>query len=395
MKQIAVSALFLLACQTPSFAANFYPFGFPTARIAGNAASPVTFKAVSREQDLIIAAHANWALQGKLAVPENYGPKTPVVVLIHGSGPLDMDGSLPGSITATGKRTAIFKDISDSLVNSGFAVFRYNKRGVLGWNVESERPIVEETVYAANTVDDLVRDIVTVLRYLRSEPRFLNQPVILLGHSEGTMLAPLAALSTEVNGLVLLGAMARRLDVIIHYQGVTRSLDWCSSILDKNNDGFIIPEEAAQEPRLHLDFTLMDADEDGRLSMTEIKSVLENQHQADLEELNSNPWFLSHVKAEPNSRVLPEFPGPILILQGEEDRQTPMQEVKLLEAALHDSGHPDHTIRTFPGLGHGFSPPIDGWVPTIGPVEPPVLDWLSRWLSGKFPQTTVFRSTMD
>ena len=205
------------------------------------------------------------------------------------------------------------------------------------------------------------------------------------------MIAPLAAQSINVNGLVLLGAMARKLDDLIYYQSVTRELEWCSSILDKNNDGIITPEEAAREPRLHLDFTLMDADKDGRLSMTEIKIVLENQHREDIEKLNSNPWFLSHVKAAPNSQVLPKFPAPILILQGEEDRQTPMQEVKLLDAALHDSGHPDYTIKTFPGLGHGFSPPIDGWIPTIGPVEPQVLEWLSRWMSEKFLQTTVFR----
>ena len=366
------------------------PFGFPTARIADNVSSPVTFRTISKEQDVIVSAHANWVLKGKLAVPDNYGPKTPVVVLIHGSGPSDMDESLPGAMTATGKRTAIFNDISDSLVNSGFAVFRYNKRGVLGWDVQSEKPIVDENVYAANTVDDLVQDVVIVLRYLRSEPQFSKRPIILLGHSEGTMLAPLAAQSIDVNGLVLLGAMARRLDAIIYYQDVTRSLDWCSSILDKNNDGFITPEEAAQEPRLHLNFTLMDADKDSRLSMTEIKNALESKHQEDIEKLSSNPWFLSHVKAEPNSQVLPKFPGPILILQGEEDRQTPMQEVKLLDDALHNSGHPDYTIKTFPGLGHGFSPPIDGWIPTIGPVEPQVLEWLSRWMSGKFLQTTVF-----
>lgn len=387
MRQIILSVLFLLICRTPLIATNFDPFGFPTARTAENVASPITFKTISKEQDVIIPAHANWALKGKLAIPDNYSPKTPVVVLVHGSGPNDMDGSLPGSVTATGKRTAILKDISDSLVNSGFAVFRYNKRGVLGWNVQNEKPIVDENVYAAHTVDDLVQDVVTVLRYLRSEPQFLKRPVILLGHSEGTMLAPLAAQSMDVNGLVLLGAMARRLDVIIYYQSVTRSLDWCSSILDKNNDGLITLEEAAQEPRIRLDFTLMDADKDGRLSMAEIKIVLENLHRKYIERLNSAPWFPSHVKAEPNSQVLPKFAGPILIVQGEEDRQTTMQEVKLLDTALHDSGHIDYTIKTFPGLGHGFSPPIDGWIPTIGPMEPQVLEWLSKSMSGKFLQT--------
>jgi hypothetical protein len=387
MRQVALSVLLLLSCRIPLPAADVGPFGFPTALIAGNAASPVTLKKVSNERDIVISAHANWTLKGKLAIPDNYSPITPVVVLIHGSGPNDMDESLPGSITATGKPAAIFKDISDSLVKSGFAVFRYNKRGVLGWNAQEQKPIVDENVYAANTVDDLVRDAVTATLYLRSEPRFSKRPVILLGHSEGTMLAPLAARSLDVNGLVLLSAMARRLDVILYYQNVTRQLEWCSSVLDKNSDGFILPEEAALEPRLSLDFTLMDTDKDGRISTAELTTVLERFHQKTIEKLNSDPWFQSHLKAEPNYQVLPEFSGPILIVQGEEDRQTPMQEVKLLDAALREGGHSDYTIKTFPGLGHGFSPPIDGWIPTIGPVEPQVLNWLSQWLSGKFLQT--------
>jgi hypothetical protein len=69
----------------------------------------------------------------------------------------------------------------------------------------------------------------------------------------------------------------------------------------------------------------------------------------------------------------------ILILTGENDSQTPIQESFLLQQRLTDVNHPDHTLITYPNLGHSFSPSSQ-WSTTFGPIQPYVLADLYAWL---------------
>jgi uncharacterized protein len=77
----------------------------------------------------------------------------------------------------------------------------------------------------------------------------------------------------------------------------------------------------------------------------------------------------------------------ILILQGENDTQTPVQQAFLLQQRLTDINHPDHTLITYPRLGHDLSPAI-GYYPgssmyglqKSGPIEDYALADLYSWL---------------
>lgn len=59
----------------------------------------------------------------------------------------------------------------------------------------------------------------------------------------------------------------------------------------------------------------------------------------------------------------------ILILQGDNDTQTPIQQAFLLEQKLTQLNHYDHTLLTYPNLGHFFYPSSQ-WLTGIGPIEP-------------------------
>jgi dipeptidyl aminopeptidase/acylaminoacyl peptidase len=69
----------------------------------------------------------------------------------------------------------------------------------------------------------------------------------------------------------------------------------------------------------------------------------------------------------------------ILILNGENDSQTPVQQAFLLQQRLTDVNHPDHTLITYPNLGHLFYPSSQ-WLTRAGPIEPYVLSDLYAWL---------------
>ena len=69
----------------------------------------------------------------------------------------------------------------------------------------------------------------------------------------------------------------------------------------------------------------------------------------------------------------------ILILNGENDSQTPVQQAFLLQQRLTEVNHPDHTLITYPNLGHQFYPSSQ-WSTGFGPIQQYVLADLYSWL---------------
>jgi uncharacterized protein len=70
-----------------------------------------------------------------------------------------------------------------------------------------------------------------------------------------------------------------------------------------------------------------------------------------------------------------------LILQGENDTDTPLEQAFLLQQKLTELKHPDHILITYPNLGHLFYP-SSKWITTLGgPIEPKVLEDLFEWLT--------------
>jgi dipeptidyl aminopeptidase/acylaminoacyl peptidase len=88
----------------------------------------------------------------------------------------------------------------------------------------------------------------------------------------------------------------------------------------------------------------------------------------------------------------------ILLLNGENDSQAPVQQAFLLQQRLTDVNHPDHTLITYPNLGHFFYPSSQ-WLTMPGPIEPYVLADLYSWLAAhsglSHPYITTPTSTLE
>ena len=71
----------------------------------------------------------------------------------------------------------------------------------------------------------------------------------------------------------------------------------------------------------------------------------------------------------------------ILILDGENDSQTPVQQAFLLQQRLTDANHSDHTLITYPNLGHLFYSPSQ-WITGFGPIQiHDIIAWISDMTS--------------
>lgn len=336
-----------------------------------------------------------WTSAAELVHPAAGGPHGsgpwPLVLLIHGNGPHDMDATLPGPAGPT----KLFGIIADVLAARGFAVVRYHKRFVKGPGKFDARFWREQSTVTFTADAGKVLDAACALPGCDPERVFLH------GWSEGTAVAAaLAVQRTDIDGLVLQGAvglpwrdMVRGwiLDVGLPYaQSAEGPITAASLVAAQHGSGGMVAKlgasffadpttsygkKARVSPRL-------DTDHDGALDPDrEVRSAIEP-----MLDFAFGPQGNTHVYAA--GRTVPTVTEqatalrcPVLILQGENDASTPLQSARTLAAALREAGR-DTTLWELPGLGHTLGPAasrIDdcGRAPSEA-VFVPVAGWLAQ-----------------
>jgi uncharacterized protein len=304
-------------------------------------------------------------------------------------------------------------------------VLQYDKRGV-GVNLT----ILDSNVWGNITFDDLAQDAEKALHVLTQQPEVDPNNVTLVGHSEGTAIVPRVAInnSEKVDSIVLTGALAQNLREI----GYTQAMDpvrYAQEVLDHDHNGLISLQEASGDPvfrslvgnltlfitqnnsSVNVTAKLMDEQYDANKDMLiSINDELKPRLIDKLESLSvvtpaekcdglTGPcpiWLNSHFSLTPNLDIIGNVPSniSILIQQGENDSDTPIQQAFLLQQKLTELRHPDHTLITYPDLGHLFYPSSKWKTALGGPMEPKVLEDLFGWLSDPvrdFKKITILR----
>lgn len=120
---------------------------------------------------------ANGQLHGTLIVPST--TRSPVVLIIAGSGPTDRDGNNP---LIPGKNNSL-RYLAEALAERGIASLRYDKRGIGASRMQGGLP-------TDLRFEHYVEDAVAWGKKLHADRRFSS--VIVVGHSEGSLIALLA-----------------------------------------------------------------------------------------------------------------------------------------------------------------------------------------------------------
>ena len=165
----------------------------------------------------------------------------PGVLLIHGSGALDMNETLT-------KNSKPFWEISQYLSERGFAVLKYDKRGV-----GESFTILNPNVWGNNTVNDQIQDGKKALNVLGQQPEVDPKRISIIGHSEGTLYAPRVAIdnSTKISNIIRMGVLAQNpLKDVEYYQDVSLPLEYAMQVLDKNHTGLISTQQIVMDPLL-------------------------------------------------------------------------------------------------------------------------------------------------
>ncbi|MBS1532165.1 MAG: alpha/beta hydrolase [Bacteroidetes bacterium] len=143
-------------------------------------------------------------LHGTYTLPKNVSGKIPVVLIIAGSGPTDRDGNSPKLDLATNA----YKYLAWGLAKEGIASLRYDKR-MIGESVTGNKE-------SDLRFDDYVDDAVELVQMLNTDDRFAK--VIVLGHSEGSLIGMLASRGQDVKGYISLAGAGQQADKLVTEQ---------------------------------------------------------------------------------------------------------------------------------------------------------------------------------
>jgi dienelactone hydrolase len=289
-----------------------------------------------RAEEVTVRTPSGVTLTGTLTLPTGARGRVPAVLLLTGSGAQDRDQHTPALA-----RWRPFRQIADTLSRRGIAVLRLDDRGVGGSEGSvSSTPL---TVFAD--------DARAALAWLRARPEVDPRRVGIVGHSEGGYVGPMAAVDErELRALALIAAPARTGRQLVEYQQ-RFALESDTSLASQVDS--LLPLAAAQTDSMAA----------------------------------ASAWFRSLLEHDPLP-VARRLRVPVLVLQGETDRQVPASEADALAAAIRAGGNRDVSVRRLPGINHLLVRDPDGHprgyaaLPDMD-VAPEVLGTLADWLAAK------------
>lgn len=316
-------------------------------------------------------------LAGTLTLPPGEGP-FPAVLLISGSGAQDRDETLLGHKP--------FLVLADHLTRHGVAVLRVDDRGVGG----SSGKTME------STSADFAQDALAGVRFLKAHAKIAPAKIGLLGHSEGGVIAPLAASqSPDVAFLVLLAGtgipapdlLLKQSELISRAEGAPE--ESIRQEAEAMKRMFVILREekdpAARQARL-LDVakaTIAAATDQDVKDAGGAEAWAEGQAKR-----VDTPWFRFFLDYDPRP-ALRKVTVPVLALNGALDLQVPVDmNLPVIEQVLKESGNKDVTAKSLPGLNHLFQKAKTGSPTEYSQIEetmsPEVLELVTVWISERF-----------
>lgn len=232
-------------------------------------------------------------LYGTLTEPDSSKSET-VVVMIAGSGPTDRNGN-----NRLGIRTNAYLYLAEALEEAGIASLRYDKRGI-AQSVYDDPERLSEAVF-----EDFAADAAAWVEHLSNEG---YRKIVLLGHSEGALIALCAAQENpRVTAIVTVAGAGRPLDFILQGQ-LARQL-------------------ATTDPGLYIRAAgIIDALRRGE-RVEEIPQSLTSLFHPSVQ-----PFLISAFRYDP-CQLIASLEIPVLILQGDNDLQVPVGEADALAAA--------------------------------------------------------------
>ena len=285
--------------------------------------------------------NAGVTLAGTLTMPET-GKSFKAVILITGSGPQDRNEEIMGHKP--------FLVIADYLTRRGIAVLRFDDRGTAQSTGN----------FATATTADFAADVESAIAYLKSREEINPQKIGLMGHSEGGIIAPMAATrSNDVAFIVMLAGtgirgaelMLLQAELVHRASGmpedrIAKTVGINAKVFDKilNTEGLVPAQEIN---------AFMTALKDDVAAVTPEGISVDDYIRLFTAQVSS-PWMQYFLRYDP-APALEKVKCPVLAINGDKDLQVPAEvNLKAIGEALKKGGNNQLTIKEYPNLNHLF-----------------------------------------
>lgn len=266
-------------------------------------------------REIIVGQGTAYPLNGLLTLPDDLSSPVPAVVLVHGSGPSNMDERV--------MKLTPFRDLAEGLAARGVAALRYDKRTF------AHARKMKKTLLTVK--EETIDDALLAVALLRQTPEIDGSRIFLLGHSMGAMLAPrIDAEGADARGLILMAGTPFRLEEIVLRQ------------LRQSGDG-----NPLLKAIVSLEYKLFAKKFDGLYDLPD--NVAKKKKFAGSLSL----YYFKEMGRKTAAAYLLESRKPALILQGGKDFQVLAKEdFKQFKAQL--AGRENTEYRLYPELNHLF-----------------------------------------
>lgn len=328
----------------------------------------------------IIISNNGVDIGGTLVIPES-DTEPPLMIMISGSGAQDRDSNV--------FNFRIFAEMADQLKEQGIASFRYDDRGI---GKSGGR-------FSEATLEILSGDVKAIIDHFTQNSAENFSSIILLGHSQGGIVAGKTAAEMEsVDGLVLMASTGINLKELLRFQvkqafgtgvhpkeRVEQEIDLREDLMLAIRSGEDIEEAKKDYATYYRDEILANLSQAQKNSIGNLDTVANNQADQ-LELAFSSPQIQSLLYYDPTID-LASLDITVLVLFGGKDTQvTETLNRSPIEKALDEAGV-KYRVKTFPDANHLFQEANSGQVSEYAILEQDFTDGfiyeISDWVKEK------------
>ena len=297
-------------------------------------------------QDDIVIPVQDGQVGGTIAWHDgNHKKRSDLVIMISGSGQLDRDETIAGFKP--------FRLLTSHLTQTGYSTFRFDDRGVGTSKGEEDA-----------TLQELGTDLTTIINYWQTQDEYAVDDIYLLGHSQGAIVAYIAAEQTKVSGIISMAGPVLTADQVINSQirYISKSRGIPDSVLTENlefqnriyeavrtGSGW---EEIEDDLRDRLEKQVESLPPQSMNSLGTPDEFVKNQITRQLGATQTE-WFQSFITIDP-TELLMQLNLPVLFVFGEKDTQVfPEENIAEIEN-IRNSYPADIEIKTIPEANHLF-----------------------------------------
>ncbi len=274
-----------------------------------------------------VVVKGEYDLSATLTIPELNSQKLPAVVIIGGTGKGDRDGNMKNF------NMNIYRQLAEYLSGLGLITIRYDKRGIGKSKGDFNK----------TGVHDLVKDIISNINYLENLSNVDKDKILLLGHSEGCILASIANTTHPVSGLILVSGAGICLKTAMQFQnlGIIEEIKKMKGLKGKLLSYLVTEKKVVLKQKKLFDLVSASNEDVLRIQFQKFPAK----------------WLREHLSYTDDDvlDMLNKATCPILVIAGDKDVQADSEDLEMIKALQKQTiscrtiENMDHVLREYSG----------------------------------------------